>query len=225
MLVSYIKYSNQEKLRKITEKIGKLPLFVDMKSGMFSKNALQEFDITSIVRLYKYSYLPYNDNVIEGMYKISLRKAIDFEKLFQPDNLSNFLILYKNILGNNSNQIDIVQFNKIAKIYLQNERIFEVATCPVKNSVNGYITYNTKTKYNDIIFENIRFDFVDGKIVKATAKENTKQLNDILDVDEGARYIGEFAFGLNPYINNTTLFDEKINGSFHFNSRNGIRRM
>ncbi len=95
----------------------------------------------------------------------------------------------------------------------------EVATCPIKNSVNGYITYNTKTKYNDIIFENIRFDFIDGKIVKATAKENTKELNDILDVDEGARYIGEFAFGLNPYINNTmcdTLFDEKINGSFHF---------
>lgn len=94
----------------------------------------------------------------------------------------------------------------------------EVATCPVKNSVNGYITYNTKTKYNDIIFEDIRFDFIDGKIVKATAKENSKKLNEILDTDEGARYIGEFAFGLNPYVNNTmcdTLFDEKINGSFH----------
>ncbi len=95
----------------------------------------------------------------------------------------------------------------------------EVATCPVKDSVNGYITYNTKTKYNDIVFENIRFDFTNGKIVSATAKENTKQLNDILDIDEGARYIGEFAFGLNPYIDNTigdTLFDEKVHGSFHF---------
>lgn len=94
----------------------------------------------------------------------------------------------------------------------------EVATCPVKNSVNGYITYNTKTKYNDIVFENIKFDFVDGKIVKTTAKKNSEELNKILDTDEGARYIGEFAFGLNPYINNTmcdTLFDEKINGSFH----------
>ena len=95
----------------------------------------------------------------------------------------------------------------------------EVATAPVKKSVNGYITYNTKTKYNNVIFENIRFDFVDGKIVKATAKEHSLELNKILDTDEGARYIGEFAFGLNPYINNTmfdTLFDEKINGSFHF---------
>lgn len=94
----------------------------------------------------------------------------------------------------------------------------EVATCPVKNSVNGYITYNTKTKYNDIIFEDIRFDFKNGKIINATAKDHVKELNEILNTDDGARYIGEFAFGLNPYLTNTvcdTLFDEKINGSFH----------
>ena len=53
-------------------------------------------------------------------------------------------------------------------------------------------------KYNDIIFEDIKFDFINGKIVKATAKENSKELNEILDTDGGARYIGEFAFGLNP---------------------------
>ena len=78
---------------------------------------------------------------------------------------------------------------------------------------------NTKTKYNETIFENIRFEFKDGKIIKAIAENDTEKLNRILDTDEGARYIGEFAIGLNPYINNTmcdTLFDEKINGSFHF---------
>lgn len=94
----------------------------------------------------------------------------------------------------------------------------EVATAPVKNSVNGYITYNTETTYNGITFNNIRFEFKDGKIVKATSNK-TKELNEILDTDEGARYIGEFAIGLNPYIEKPigdTLFDEKIKGSFHF---------
>ena len=94
----------------------------------------------------------------------------------------------------------------------------EVATAPVKTSVNGYITYNTETRYNGVLFNNIRFEFKDGKIVKATSNK-TKELNEILDTDEGSRYIGEFAIGLNPYIENPigdTLFDEKIKGSFHF---------
>lgn len=94
----------------------------------------------------------------------------------------------------------------------------EVATAPVRTSVNGYITYNTETRYNGILFNNIRFEFKDGKIIKATSNK-TKELNEILDSDEGARYIGEFAFGVNPYIEKPigdTLFDEKIKGSFHF---------
>lgn len=94
----------------------------------------------------------------------------------------------------------------------------EVATAPVKDSVNGYITYNTETRYNGILFNNIRFEFKEGKIIKATSNK-TKELNEILDTDEGSRYIGEFALGLNPYIEKPigdTLFDEKIKGSFHF---------
>ena len=94
----------------------------------------------------------------------------------------------------------------------------EVASAPVKESVNGYITYNTETRYNGILFNNIRFEFKDGKIITATANK-TKELNEILDIDDGARYIGEFALGLNPYIEKPigdTLFDEKIKGSFHF---------
>lgn len=94
----------------------------------------------------------------------------------------------------------------------------EVATAPVKDSINGYITYNTETRYNGILFNNIRFEFENGKIIKATSNR-TKELNEILDTDEGSRYIGEFALGLNPYIEKPigdTLFDEKIKGSFHF---------
>ena len=93
----------------------------------------------------------------------------------------------------------------------------EVATAPVRTSINGYITYNTESAYNGKKFNNIRLEFKDGKIVKATAND-TDELNAILDSDEGARYIGEFAIALNPYIEKPigdTLFDEKIKGSFH----------
>jgi len=93
----------------------------------------------------------------------------------------------------------------------------EVYTAPVKNSVNGKITYNTTSLEDGFNYENICFEFVDGKIVKATAN-NTERLNKILDTDEGARYIGEFSFGLHPYILTPmldTLFDEKISGSIH----------
>lgn len=94
----------------------------------------------------------------------------------------------------------------------------EVFSCPVRDSVNGTITYNTPSVYAGTTFENIRFTFKDGKIVEATAN-NTEKLNQILDTDEGARYIGEFSLGFNPHILHPmkdTLFDEKIAGSLHF---------
>ena len=94
----------------------------------------------------------------------------------------------------------------------------EVFTAPVKNSVQGHITYNAPTIYQGSAFDNVRLEFKDGKIVNATAN-NTEKLNAILDSDPGARYIGEFAIGFNPHVlqpMRDILFDEKINGSFHF---------
>ncbi len=94
----------------------------------------------------------------------------------------------------------------------------EVFTAPIRDSVNGVITYNTPAVYQGVTFENIRLEFRDGRIVKATAN-NTERLNEILDTDEGARYVGEFSIGFNPYIEKPmkdTLFDEKIKGSLHF---------
>ena len=94
----------------------------------------------------------------------------------------------------------------------------EVFTAPVRDSVNGTITYNTPSPYQGFTFENIQLTFENGKIVKATAND-TERINKILDTDEGARYIGEFAIGVNPYILDAmgdTLFDEKIDGSIHF---------
>lgn len=94
----------------------------------------------------------------------------------------------------------------------------EVFTAPVKDSVEGVITYNAPTIYQGSAFDNVRFVFKNGKIIEATSS-NTTRLNEILDTDEGSRYIGEFALGFNPYIQipiRDILFDEKIAGSFHF---------
>ena len=93
----------------------------------------------------------------------------------------------------------------------------EVYTAPVRESMNGIISYNTPSEEQGFTYENIVFEVENGKIVKATAND-TKKINDLLDVDEGARYFGEFAIGVNPYILHPmkdTLFDEKIAGSFH----------
>ena len=99
----------------------------------------------------------------------------------------------------------------------------EVYTAPVKNSINGVLSYNTPSLYSDgFTYENIKFEFKDGKIVNASCND-TKRINDILDTDEGSRYIGEFAIGVNPYITEPMkdiLFDEKIMGSFHFTPGN-----
>lgn len=95
----------------------------------------------------------------------------------------------------------------------------EVYSAPVRDSVEGTIHYNTPTVYRGTTFQNVKLTFSKGKIVEAEAGEQTARLNEILDSDEGARYIGEFAIGFNPYIlhpMNDILFDEKIAGSLHF---------
>ncbi|AKO94429.1 aminopeptidase [Priestia filamentosa] len=94
----------------------------------------------------------------------------------------------------------------------------EVFTAPVRDSVNGVITYNTPSPYQGFTFENVKLTFENGKIVDATAND-TERINHIFDTDEGARFVGEFAIGVNPYIQHPMqdiLFDEKIDGSFHF---------
>jgi aminopeptidase len=94
----------------------------------------------------------------------------------------------------------------------------EVFTCPVRDSVQGHVQFNAPTIYQGTAFDSVRLAFNKGKVVEASAN-NSRRLNEILDSDEGARYIGEFALGFNPYIlepMRDILFDEKIAGSFHF---------
>lgn len=99
----------------------------------------------------------------------------------------------------------------------------EVFTAPVKDSVNGVIHYNTPSLYRGHSFKNIRLEFKDGKIIHCSADQGGEFLDEIFDTDDGARYVGEFAIGFNPYIKeamNDILFDEKIEGSLHFTPGN-----
>jgi aminopeptidase len=95
----------------------------------------------------------------------------------------------------------------------------EVFTAPVRDSVQGHISYNCPSIYQGKEYNNVCFEFKDGKIIKASAEGGqSSALNKILDTDEGARYIGEFALGINPGIRQpmrNILFDEKIFGSIH----------
>lgn len=94
----------------------------------------------------------------------------------------------------------------------------EVFTAPVKNSVQGHITFNAPSIYQGAAFDSIRLGFKDGRVTEATSN-NTKKLNEILDSDDGARFIGEFSLAFNPHILHPMrdiLFDEKISGSLHF---------
>jgi aminopeptidase len=102
----------------------------------------------------------------------------------------------------------------------------ECFSCPVKDSVNGTIQFNTVSLYESKEFSDIRYVVKDGRIVEASAGAMTQRLNEILDTDEGARYFGEWSLGYNPYILHPmkdTLFDEKIAGSFHLTPGNGYQ--
>ena len=94
----------------------------------------------------------------------------------------------------------------------------ECFTAPVRDSVNGRIRFNAPTLYRGTSFSDVCLEFENGRIARASGSEE-ETLNEILDADEGARFVGEFAIGFNPYITKPMLdilFDEKIAGSFHF---------
>ena len=98
----------------------------------------------------------------------------------------------------------------------------EVYTAPVRDSVNGILAYNTPSIYQGTTYENVQLTFENGRIIQATANLSDR-ITEVFDTDEGSRYIGEFALGVNPFITKPmkdTLFDEKIQGSFHFTPGN-----
>ena len=99
----------------------------------------------------------------------------------------------------------------------------ECYTAPVRDSVEGKITYNAPTLYEGVTYNDVSLEFQKGRIVRASAAENSDRLNKVFDTDEGARYVGEFSFGFHPHIlkpMKDPLFDEKIAGSIHFTPGN-----
>jgi aminopeptidase len=141
--------------------------------------------------------------LIGGMsYLVDLMKATDQVRICGPGTDINFSIK------------DMPAHMCAGKINLPDG---EVYTAPIRDSINGYITFNTPTIYMGHEFTDIHLEFKNGKIVKATSNQSL-ELNKILDTDDGARYIGEFSLGVNPFIKapiKDILFDEKIGGSFH----------
>jgi aminopeptidase len=94
----------------------------------------------------------------------------------------------------------------------------ECFTAPVRDSVEGVITYNTPSLYLGTTYERVSFTFEHGRVVRATGDPQDK-LDRLLETDEGARHVGEFSLGFNPHVlqpMKDTLFDEKIAGSLHF---------
>lgn len=202
------------------------------KLNLFSKKYLKEVHHDIRVEKTRWVILRYPN---EGMAQLSSMSTEEFEDFYfnvctldyqkmnkAMDSLKNLMDKTDKvrILSNNGTDLEF-SIKGIGSIKCSGECNIpdgEVYTAPVKNSVNGIIQYNSPTVYNGQKHENIRLEFKDGKIIKATSN-NEEGLNKILDTDEGARYVGEFAIGVNPYVLHPMcdiLFDEKICGSLHF---------
>ncbi len=95
----------------------------------------------------------------------------------------------------------------------------EFFTGPVENSANGVVQFDIPSNYEGRTIEGIRLVFREGRVVEASARQGQDFLEQMLDLDAGSRYLGEFAFGNNPRVDRSTkntLFDEKMGGTVHF---------
>lgn len=94
----------------------------------------------------------------------------------------------------------------------------EFFTGPVEDSANGVIQFDIPASYGGRSIEGVRLVFKQGKVVEASARQGQDYLEQMLEMDAGARYLGEFAFGNNPRVDRSTrnvLFDEKMGGTVH----------
>jgi aminopeptidase len=204
-----------------------------MKDNIIQNSVISEY----VVNKTKWVVLDYPSDLMASKSKMSKEKYIDFynkvclidytklEKALQP--LKELMDKTNNVRITGPGTDISFSIKNIKSIICSGKRNVpdgEVYTSPVKNSVNGTITYNTVATYGGDIYENIKLEFKDGKIIGSTCQNgDNEKLSKIFDTDEGARYIGEFALGVNPIISDpigNILFDEKIHGSLHFTPGN-----
>ena len=207
----YDKNMNQEKQKDLLEKIK------PYKEIMVNERRWVLLNYPSIVDSFKAHMTP------EEFYNFSLDSmTADYDKMFEDAKPLKELMEKTDkvrIVGPNTNiSFSIKGMPAIICAGEANIPDGECFTAPIKNSVNGKITYNVPSPYHGEVFEHVSLTFKDGKIIEANSNNNAK-LKEIFETDEGARYIGEFSLGFNPVIMEPMgdiLFDEKIAGSLHF---------
>ena len=94
----------------------------------------------------------------------------------------------------------------------------EIFTSPDEQATKGHVTFSFDAAYDGHLVEGVRLWFEDGRVVREEASRGETFLREMLNMDDGARLLGEVAFGLNPEIQRATrniAFDEKIGGTFH----------
>lgn len=204
---------------------------VDVEKTKKISEAMQE---ASHIRINKRKWVLLNYPSRLDAYKASMKTSTYFDYAMDVMNLDyNDLkerLLPLKELMEQTDKVRLVSPNTDLTFSIKNMNIIpclgtcnlpdgEIYTAPVKHSVNGKITYNTRSPYQGEVYQNVCLTFKDGKIIEATCDGDTEKLNKIFDTDEGARYVGEFSLGLNPLILDPMgdiLFDEKIIGSIHF---------
>lgn len=179
----------------------------------------------------RWCVLRYPNNTMAAMSRMSVKAFEDFyfdACLLNYEKMGKAMIPLKKLMDKTS-EVHIKGKDTDLRFSLKGQKAIicdgkmnipdgEVYSAPVRESINGYVQFNTDTTHGGTFFSNIRLEFKDGKIVKGTSVANNDKFQKILDTDTGSRYMGEFAFGVNPYITHPILdilFDEKICGSFH----------
>ncbi|MDF1501047.1 MAG: aminopeptidase [Anaerolineales bacterium] len=104
----------------------------------------------------------------------------------------------------------------------------EIYTSPVEESVEGWVRFDYPCIYRGTVVTGVELTFEAGKVIEARAEKGESFLHQMLDVDEGARFVGEFAIGTNKRIDRfigNMLFDEKMGDTIHMALGNGFSKI